>query len=256
VENRKKNPLPEEDYKERHHIIPGSLDGDDSKENLVSLSAREHFICHYLLVKMCIREDHIKKMVYALNMMGWNMSGKRYVNSYLYESNKLRFSYQMKNDQERKDKISKTLKTQRLGEGNPMYQRDFSESHRKNISEALKGKPRTQEVRDKISKGHMGISHETSLKSKLQLSKSNEGKKYTMSEEAKRKVSEGKKGKKVRKHGVKKELYKQEKDFVETLLFNKICPETNKNFNPPLKVIRRVFGEENLERIVNELSPD
>ena len=35
-------------YKERHHIIPRSLGGPDTKENLVDLTAREHFICHLL----------------------------------------------------------------------------------------------------------------------------------------------------------------------------------------------------------------
>ena len=39
-------------YYEVHHILPRSLGGNDDKNNLVKLSAREHFICHLLLVKM------------------------------------------------------------------------------------------------------------------------------------------------------------------------------------------------------------
>ena len=39
-------------YYERHHIQPKSLGGNNKKENLVKLTAREHFICHWLLVKM------------------------------------------------------------------------------------------------------------------------------------------------------------------------------------------------------------
>ena len=39
-------------YKERHHIIPKSLRGADTKENLVDLTAKEHYICHGLLCKM------------------------------------------------------------------------------------------------------------------------------------------------------------------------------------------------------------
>ena len=38
-------------YTEKHHIIPRSLGGTDAKENLVPLTAREHFICHLLLTK-------------------------------------------------------------------------------------------------------------------------------------------------------------------------------------------------------------
>jgi len=39
-------------YTERHHIVPKSLGGNNLDSNLVSLTAREHFICHRLLVKM------------------------------------------------------------------------------------------------------------------------------------------------------------------------------------------------------------
>jgi hypothetical protein len=39
-------------YVEKHHILPRSLGGNDSLVNIVSLSAREHFICHLLLSKI------------------------------------------------------------------------------------------------------------------------------------------------------------------------------------------------------------
>ena len=52
-------------YKESHHIIPKSIGGDNSSNNLVDLTAREHFICHWLLTK--ITKNHAKqKMSYAL----------------------------------------------------------------------------------------------------------------------------------------------------------------------------------------------
>jgi hypothetical protein len=41
-----------EDYMEEHHIIPRSLGGTNDKENLVLLTAREHFVVHHLLTKM------------------------------------------------------------------------------------------------------------------------------------------------------------------------------------------------------------
>lgn len=55
-------------YKEIHHIIPRSLGGTNLKENLVELTAREHFICHWLLVKMHTGEAR-SKMINALYMM-------------------------------------------------------------------------------------------------------------------------------------------------------------------------------------------
>lgn len=36
-------------YSERHHIIPKALGGGDEKENLVYLSARVHFLAHWIL---------------------------------------------------------------------------------------------------------------------------------------------------------------------------------------------------------------
>lgn len=38
-------------YYELHHIIPRSLGGLDKANNLVLLTAKEHYICHWLLVK-------------------------------------------------------------------------------------------------------------------------------------------------------------------------------------------------------------
>jgi hypothetical protein len=57
-----------EGYTELHHIIPQSMGGSNDKENLVELTAREHFICHWLLIKMTTGEDR-SKMLYALNGM-------------------------------------------------------------------------------------------------------------------------------------------------------------------------------------------
>ena len=39
-------------YCENHHIKPKCLGGDNTKDNLVKLTFREHFLCHRLLCKM------------------------------------------------------------------------------------------------------------------------------------------------------------------------------------------------------------
>jgi len=41
-----------EGYTEVHHIIPRCLGGSDNLDNLVALTAREHYIAHQLLVKI------------------------------------------------------------------------------------------------------------------------------------------------------------------------------------------------------------
>jgi hypothetical protein len=56
-------------YTEKHHIIPKSLGGNNSVENLVELTAREHFICHWLLVKIYPVGDEHWKMLNAFRMM-------------------------------------------------------------------------------------------------------------------------------------------------------------------------------------------
>ena len=55
-------------YTEIHHIIPKSLGGSNKADNLVVLTAREHFICHMLLTKMVGGRSKFK-MIFALNMM-------------------------------------------------------------------------------------------------------------------------------------------------------------------------------------------
>lgn len=49
-------------YSEKHHIIPRSLGGDNSTENIVKLTAREHFICHLLLTKMTVGQPKYKML--------------------------------------------------------------------------------------------------------------------------------------------------------------------------------------------------
>ena len=89
IENARDRILPSDTYKESHHIIPRSLGGSDDRNNLVDLTAREHYIAHLLLAKMHGGEQK-RKMLAAVLLMG---AIKRYrkCNSHLYES--MRLSY-------------------------------------------------------------------------------------------------------------------------------------------------------------------
>ena len=53
-------------YTEKHHIIPKSCGGSNSKENLAKLTPKEHFICHLLLTKM-VNGHNRHLMVYAFH---------------------------------------------------------------------------------------------------------------------------------------------------------------------------------------------
>ena len=84
-------------YFEIHHIIPKSFGGSDNWSNLVKLTAREHFLCHYLLTKMVdsdTKDHHL--MCHAFGMMGSEGEGQqRYMNSRLFESARIGFSKRM-----------------------------------------------------------------------------------------------------------------------------------------------------------------
>lgn len=81
-----------EGYSEKHHVIPQSLGGANDPHNIVTLTAREHFICHLLLTKM-VDGNNKSKMYQAAWMMA-SCVGKnqeRYnINNRLYE--KLKFN--------------------------------------------------------------------------------------------------------------------------------------------------------------------
>ena len=53
-------------YTENHHIIPKGIGGNERKINKVKLTAKEHYICHLLLVKMVQKPKHRRSMAYAL----------------------------------------------------------------------------------------------------------------------------------------------------------------------------------------------
>ena len=80
-------------YYEKHHIIPKSLGGNNEKENLVKLTAREHFLCHWLLVKIYDKGTiERNKMLCAFwRMQSTNEHHKRYINSRVYEKLRIEF---------------------------------------------------------------------------------------------------------------------------------------------------------------------
>lgn len=60
--------IPDNVYKERHHIIPRCIGGNDEIDNLIDLFAREHFIAHKLLAKENMNNRHL---VNAWTMMAF-----------------------------------------------------------------------------------------------------------------------------------------------------------------------------------------
>jgi hypothetical protein len=111
-------------YVEKHHIIPRSFGGSDEKENLVALTAREHYIAHLLLWRMQFPKNYHNKMAMAMAAMMWKLdsAGQRdyKVNSRLYATFKQEYSILMS--------------IQNTGEGNPFYGKIHTEETRKKFA--------------------------------------------------------------------------------------------------------------------------
>lgn len=74
-------------YTELHHIIPKSIGGNNSKDNLVLLTGREHFVCHMLLIRMTTGIEKCR-MIFAARMMlssGKNQIGRYTPSSHTYQ---------------------------------------------------------------------------------------------------------------------------------------------------------------------------
>lgn len=155
--------LPKELYKERHHVIPRSIGGNNSKENIVNLTAREHFICHWLLVKMTTGNVRVK-MVYAFRLMRAEQKNQQRYNtnftSRVYEYYKNEFieahikrATGRKYTEEQKRKMSIAQKKS--------YQETWTEEMkaRRNaaVAEANRRRVYTDEMRENRSKGLKGI---------------------------------------------------------------------------------------------------
>lgn len=127
-------------YIERHHIIPKCLGGDDSEYNLCALTAKEHYLAHYLLTK--IYPDNIK-LLYAFGMMKTvNKFQNRNWNSNQYSKMKNAYSNAMKvnNPMFNEEVKLKSLKTRRERyESGELLPRKLSEKEKKDISERMKG---------------------------------------------------------------------------------------------------------------------
>ncbi len=100
------------EYTERHHIIPKSLGGSNKKENIAILTAREHFVCHWLLTKMVDKDSLLKmqRAVWRMLVRGSDFQKRYKPNSYTYENLRLKYGFLRKGtvtSKETKEKISK-----------------------------------------------------------------------------------------------------------------------------------------------------
>jgi hypothetical protein len=136
-----------EGYTEKHHTFPLSIFGKNKR--VVALTAREHYIAHSLLEKICIQRygiNHWKTIKMNNAHIGMKGNG-RYVNSYLYESAKKRRSNLTKGKKpyEMTDETRKKISEIRKGKPSScgMKGKKHNEESKRKMSDAHKGRPGT-----------------------------------------------------------------------------------------------------------------
>jgi hypothetical protein len=147
-------------YTEVHHIIPRSFGGSDDPGNLIRFTAREHFICHWLLTKMTAGDDRNKMLTAFVLMTGRGSTSARYnfkiTSSRVFE--KIRIDY------------SKYISEKLTG-------REISQATKDKLSIAHSGKKYSKEVnKSKGRKGRLPPVH--SVEGKLKIGATRKGKTY------------------------------------------------------------------------------
>lgn len=181
-----------EGYGEKHHIIPRCMGGSNEAENLVRLTAREHFIAHILLVKIYPKN---KKLNYAVWRLLNDKRGRK-VTSRQYEIARKNIASN-NSCPEKRYKASIKLKGRKFDEAwkekisIANSGRKLSNEHIERIREANLGRKLTDEHKEKLLLANLG-SHKSD-ETKLKISEKAKNRKA--SEETKLKISNSQKGK-------------------------------------------------------------
>ena len=210
----------QQEYQQRHHIIPRCVGGSNDADNLIWLYADQHFYAHYLLF---IEHPDNDKLVYAFHAMS-NFLNRE-------DRNIISFDIQAQMFRQAREAYSKCHSERMSGQGNSRYGAVVSEETRRKISAANKGKligqnnPQygktgalscaygrkvSDQQREKRSQSLKGKKHSAqwSKKTSIGLKKYYQfhegamtGKKHT--DESKQKMSEAAKGRVTRKRKIK-----------------------------------------------------
>jgi hypothetical protein len=135
-------------YSEKHHIIPKCMGGTDIVENLVNLTAREHFLVHWILCN--IHPDNLKiKFAFVMMCNVKNDKQSRYIPS----------SRSFEHSRKCMIEINKELGKNKIGKKYPK------------LSEAKKGYKFSNESKQKMSNSHKNLPQH--LRDKINSSKQN-----------------------------------------------------------------------------------
>ena len=123
---------------EKHHVIPRSLGGNNLNENIVKLTAHEHFVCHLLLTKM-VEGKNKEKMVYA----AWSMANQENQNQQRHKITGRIYSIL-------RQEYSK-VKSVHTKLNNPMHDPEIRKRHQEAVNRRGKTKGNTGQKRSPMS---------------------------------------------------------------------------------------------------------
>ena len=155
-----------EGYIEVHHIIPKCLGGLDTVDNLIELTAREHFICHWLLTKMVKETKKQYQLWNAFSCMLYRErpGQERYkVSSKIFESIKIAGS-KIKSE---RFKGENNPNFGKRGTLSPIYGTKQSPEHIEKLRKTRIGKKRSEESIKKQKLKISGKSKNTDHKKKI-----------------------------------------------------------------------------------------
>ena len=194
-------------YYEKHHILPKCLGGTNKKDNLVLLTAKEHFIAHLLLVEMYTGVEKSKLSFALFQMCRKNKLHGRIISSKQFEKAKQIMSENCTGinssffGKTHTDAVKQKLSERMMGNNNPskngVWNKNkklppLSDKLKTKISKSLLGKQRSELIKLKISNSHKNKKKSDEHKSNI--SKSLTGKKLTL--ETRKKMSDSRKDKK------------------------------------------------------------
>ena len=154
-------------YYERHHITPKCMGGLNNQENLIYLTAREHYVAHWLLTKIGKNSRFCEPLNNAFGTMMWGKENRKFTDRQYQRAREIPriLTEEHKNllieaakkpkTEEHKQKLRESKiewwKTFELTDeirasyGNGFRGKHFSEEHKQKISDASIGRVFTEE---------------------------------------------------------------------------------------------------------------
>ena len=144
-------------YKEKHHIVPRCMGGVD-ENNIVELTAREHFLCHILLCEIYPKEYKLKHALFLMAIGKQKVKENIYViGSRVYERLKKEYSQMLIGKKHSEETcIKKSNKMKEIWDSKPYEEKQLISSKRQKTKLKNGTNKISKTTAEKISKSLQG----------------------------------------------------------------------------------------------------